>query len=395
MDSRLAGGILLIVGTSIGGGMLALPMVSVAGGFLGSAFLLIGCWAIMTVAALFILEVNLWLPKHNNLITMAKATLGIPGAVATWVSYILLLYALLCAYISGGSELFDSFSKKLDANIPSWCDSALFVAIFGYIVFRGIQFVDYANRALMIAKFGSLFAVIFFSIPYIEPSHILGGDPRVVFGATTVMLTSFGFANIIPSLRSYFDDDVKSLRKAVLIGSMIPLICYILWIFAIVGSLPREELLGITARGGSVAELTEALSTHLNSPSITFLASFFTTICVLTAFLCVSLALSDFLADGLNLEKKGMGNGLIFGLTFLPSTLIVIFFPSIFVKALSYAGIFCVILIILLPALMVYSGRYVKHISSGYCVHGGKFAVVSIIVISFIIIAIGIREVFV
>ncbi len=393
MDSRLAGGILLIVGTSIGGGMLALPMVSVGGGVFSASLLLIGCWAVMTLAALFILEVNLWLPPRNNLISMAKATLGTPGAIATWVSYILLLYSLLCAYISGGSELFDVFSKKLNVNIPSWCDSLLFVVIFGYIVFRGIQFVDYANRGLMVAKFGSLFAVIFFSIPYLEGSHIVAGDPRIVLGATTVMLTSFGFANIIPSLRSYFNDDFKSLRKAVFIGSLIPLVCYILWIFAIVGSLPRDELLGITERGGSIAELTEALSTHLNNTSITFLASFFTTICVLTAFLCVSLALSDFLSDGLQIEKKGKGNGLIFGLTFLPSTLIVIFFPSIFVKALNYAGIFCVILIILLPALMVYSGRYVKKIAKGYEVKGGKFAVLMIIIVSFIIIAIGIREI--
>jgi tyrosine-specific transport protein len=392
---RLAGGILLIVGTSIGGGMLALPMVSVSGGFWSSTFLLIGCWAVMTLAALFILEVNLWLPPRNNLISMAKATLGVPGAVATWVSYILLLYALLCAYISGGSELFDSFSKKLGLNVPAWCDSVLFVLLFGYIVYQGIRFVDYANRALMIAKFASLFAVIFFSFPYIEKSHVLIGDPRLVFGATTVMLTSFGFANIIPSLRSYFNDDVKSLRKAVLIGSCIPLICYILWNFAIIGALPREELLAVTARGGSVAELTELLSMHLNNPSITVLASLFTTICVLTAFLCVALALSDFLADGLKIEKKGRkGNAFIYGLTFLPSLLIVIFFPSIFVKALSYAGIFCVILIILLPALMVFSGRYVKKIAKGYQVIGGKISIVGIVIISLVMIALGIKEIF-
>lgn len=394
MDTRLAGGILLIVGTSIGGGMLALPMVSVGGGFLGSSLLLCACWLIMTFTGLLILEVNLWLPPRNNLISMAKATLGMPGAIATWVSYILLLYALLCAYISGGSELFDSFSKKFGANVPTWCDSILFVLIFGYIVFRGIQFVDYANRGLMIAKFGSLFAVIFFSMPYIEAQHVMISDPRLVMGATTVMLTSFGFANIIPSLRSYFNDDVKSLRKAVLIGSLIPLICYILWDFAIIGSLPREELLGITARGGSVAELTELLSTHLNNSSITFIASFFTTICVLTAFLCVSLALSDFLADGLNVEKKGKGNFLVFGITFLPSLLIVLFYPSIFVKALNYAGIFCVILIILLPALMAYSGRYHKKIAQGYEVAGGRIALILVMIISVLIILLGLREVF-
>jgi len=83
MDTKIAGGILLIVGTSIGGGMLALPIVSAESGFIGSTLVLLACWALMAFCALLILEVNLWLPPRNNLISMASATLGKTGAVAT------------------------------------------------------------------------------------------------------------------------------------------------------------------------------------------------------------------------------------------------------------------------------------------------------------------------
>ena len=43
-----------------------------------------------------------------------------------------------------------------------------------------------------------------------------------------VIINSFGYAIILPSLRSYFKSDVRMLRRAILIGSAIP--HYILWI---------------------------------------------------------------------------------------------------------------------------------------------------------------------
>ena len=88
MDSKLIGGILLIVGTSIGGGMLALPIATSYLGFYGSLLLFVGCWLVMTSAALLLLEVNLWLPENSNLISMAKATIGQSGQIVAWlVSY--------------------------------------------------------------------------------------------------------------------------------------------------------------------------------------------------------------------------------------------------------------------------------------------------------------------
>jgi len=393
MGTKITGGVLLIVGTSIGAGMLALPIVTAASGFVASSLMLLVCWTIMTFGAFLLLEVNLWLPPRNNIITMARTTLGRPGEIIAWASYLLLLYSLLSAYISSGSDIFHGFTRILGIHSPVWLDSLVFVFIFGSIVFRGIQPVDYVNRALMITKFGSLFILIFFAMPHVQTGPLLQGQPALLTSTITVMLTSFGFANIIPSLRSYFHDDVKVLRKAVLIGSLIPLCCYLLWDLVILGTLPHATLVAIMQGGGSVTELTQALSQALQNASITGVARIFTTICILTSFLCVALSLSDFLADGLRIEKIGLGNALVNAMTFFPPLAIVIFYPSIFVKALNYAGICCVVLIVLLPALMAWSGRYhKKHLALGhYQVMGGRWAVVLLMIVSFVIIALGIQ----
>ena len=69
MNLKVVGGILLVVGTSIGGGMLALPIASSGEGFFLSTILLVFCWLAMMLPALLILEVNLWLPAKTNIIT--------------------------------------------------------------------------------------------------------------------------------------------------------------------------------------------------------------------------------------------------------------------------------------------------------------------------------------
>src|SRR5579872_3346282 len=106
MNSKLIGGVLLVVGTTIGAGILALPVATAELGFWGSIVLLTGCWAMMTACAFLFLEVNLWLPPNSNLISMAGATLGKGGQAVVWTVYLLLLYSILSAYVAGGGDLF-------------------------------------------------------------------------------------------------------------------------------------------------------------------------------------------------------------------------------------------------------------------------------------------------
>ncbi len=396
MDTKFFGGVLLVVGTSIGAGMLALPIASAGGGFIYSTLLLIACWIVMTFSAFLLLEVTLWLPPRTNMISMARATLGKPGECVAWVSYLLLLYSLLAAYISGGSATFDVVASVLHVKFPAALDAILFVLCFGCIVYKGIKPVDYVNRYLMFAKFGSFLLLVLFAIPYLDPHKLACGKALLLTPTVTVMLTSFGFAPLIPSLRSYFDSDIKKLRLCILIGSLIPLICYMLWNLAILGSVPREGdkgLLYLMQTGSSASELVQSLSYFLKSNLITSVAHLFTVICVLTSFLSVSLGLFDFLSDGLKIEKKGKGHAMIALLAFLPSLLIVLFYPSIFVKALSYAGIFAIVLLVLLPAFMIWSGRYYKNLSVGrYQVVGGKIAILLLIIVAFLMAGVGMMK---
>lgn len=385
MNSKIIGGVLLIVGTSIGGGMLALPMATAAGGFWHSTVLFLAAWFVTVLAAFYILEVNLWLPEGANLVSMAKATLGKSGQVVTWVAYLLLLYSLLAAYTAGGSDLLQHLLGLVNISLPDSLNVFLFVLILGWVLFSGVRAVDWANRSLMSIKLAAYVLLVVLIAPHVDAQKLMAGRFALLSGSLMVVMTSFGYATIIPSLRTYFKGDVKTLRLTIMVGSLIPLLCYLLWDWVVQGTIARDGTEGLVAMAHSphaVSHLTDALRVTMNSFLVNDLTHLFTTICVTTSFLGVSLCLSDFLSDGLHIEKKGLGRWVVTVLVLLPPSVMVLFYPSLFIMGLHYAGLFCVILLMLLPGLMVWSGRYCKKISNGYKVMGGRFWVAIEILLS-------------
>lgn len=394
MNNKLIGGILLIIGTSIGGGMLALPIATAQLGFINALIALILCWAVMTASALLILEVNLWHSINSNLISMAKTTLGLLGQIIAWISYLLLLYALLAAYVSGGGDFLQHFLAGFHINLASKSSTFLFTGLLSIIVYKGIHCVDYVNRGLMLSKLTAYILLVLCIFPFISLNSLLTPAGKLhylpaIIGSITVIITSFGFAIIVPSLRSYFANDEKALRTAILIGSLIPLICYIVWELAIMGVIPAQgdlSLQTIAHSSHSTSNLLNSLNHLLNKPFINFLAKAFTAICLATSFLGVALSLFDFLSDGLTIKKTNLNKVVLYAITFLPPLIIANHFPNVFINALSYAGILCVILLILLPVMMVWSGRYIKKCAMGYQVSGGKFLLTGLLTIAIALI---------
>lgn len=394
MNSKLFGGILLVIGTTIGAGMLALPVATAQLGFLGSVVLLVSAWVIMTACSYIFLEVNLWLPPNSNLISMAGATLGKAGQSVAWIFYLLLLYSIICAYVAGGGDLFHYLLATRGIDVPLAAGSIGFTVLFGLVVFFGIRAVDYVNRGLMFGKLGALAILILLIFPFVSGTNLQHGEIKYIVSPTTITVATVAFASlmIIPSLRTYFGEDVKSLRKSIFIGTFIPLICYIAWNAVILGVIPLDGLLKMLHSSSSNSDIVIALTSILQKKYITILAKFFTSICMATSFLSVSLSLSDFLADGLRVAKRGLGNLVVFGGTFIPPVVIVLFYPDAFIRGLNYAGLSCFILMILMPPLMAWRGRYHHGLKAHpYQVAGGKFLLAMLMVFATLMIGFGLE----
>jgi tyrosine-specific transport protein len=353
MNSRFIGAVFLILGTCIGGSMLALPMATAEDGIVRTIIIMLGAWCMMTVGAFALLKVNLKLPENSNLVSMAQATLGKVGAIFTWIVTLALLYTLLSAYISSGEDLLATLFDQIHLTTPMWLNATLFTLGLGYIVFRGLHFVDYVNRGLMGSKLLVCLVLILLLIPF---SHSHNLSFQRLSGHTSIMtcITAFGYASIIPSIRSYLHSNSRKLHWAILLGGLIPLAFYIAWITVVQATIPTAQSLAPMAGAAHPLKMmVQALASHVNNMGIDVLTNIFTSICVLTSFLGVALSLSDFISDGTKLRKTNTKRALLItGVTLVPPLVVVLLSPALFLKALDYAGILCVALLFVLPLLM-------------------------------------------
>lgn len=369
-NESIWGGTLLVAGTSIGGGMLALPVLTSLGGFLPSLVIYFLCWLFMASTGLLFLEISLWLHEEANIVSMAEKTLGMWGKFLAWGLYLFLFYCLTLAYIVGSGNMAAEF---FEAYFPAWMGSLLFVLIFSPFVFAGSKVVGKFNFLLMAGLIVSFLAFIALGYSYIDVEHLKPRNWTLSLLALPVSFTSFAYQGIIPTLSHYMGYNAQRIRKAILIGSFLPLVIYAIWQFFILGIVPTEGPGGLAEALENGQTAVVPLQYFLNTKSVYFMGQLFAFFALLTSFYGVTLGLMDFLADGFKIQKNLANKFCLFLLVFVPPTLIACFYPHIFLKALDYAGGFgCALLLGLLPILMVWSGRYKMGLKSEYSLPGGK-----------------------
>jgi tyrosine-specific transport protein len=384
--NRFIGSILLVSGTTIGAGMLALPVTTGLSGFWPACALMIAIWLYMLLTAYYLLEVNLGLKGESNLITMMKKTLGKGGEIVSWVTYLLLLYALLAAYMVGCSQIVADLVSSFGLSLPSWSYPVLIFVIFGAFIYFGTEVADMLNRALILGLCLGYVALIGFGLSYIDSDLLMHSNWNLMAASIPVVLTSFGYHIIIPTLTTYLQHDAKLLKRAIFIGSAIPLAVYLLWQLLAIGVIPLEGDLSLTNAASKGLQATIFLKEIIGSPMVSIAARTFAFFAIVTSLLGVSLSLKDFLADGLKIKKTQMGKLSLLLMTFVPPLFFALFYPQGFIMALHYAGIFVVVLLALLPSMMVWSERYgrgrTKFSHTGFRVWGGQAGVALSIAIS-------------
>lgn len=366
-SGSIFGGTLLVAGTTIGGGMLALPVLTSLGGFFPSLLVYLCCWLFMTCTGLLFLEVSLWMHKEANIVSMAKATLGRTGKIFAWVVYLFLFYCLTLAYIVGCGNMVVNI---LGQTIPVWSGSIIFTLVFAPFVFAGARLVGKLNVFLMLGLAVTFCVFVWVGYPFIDPVNLAHQNWTLSVLALPVSFASFAYQGIIPTLIHYMGNDAKKARTAILMGSFIPLVVYIIWQWLILGIIPAHGLAVALEKGQNAVE---PLNQFIHSPIIYGIGQYFAFFALLTSFFGVSLGLLDFLADGLQWKKTSLNKFVLCLIVFLPPLSIACFYPNIFLKALDFAGgVGCALLLGLLPILMVWAGRYWQGFKSERVLPGGK-----------------------
>jgi len=388
---RVLGSILLISGTAIGAGMLALPATTADAGFVPTSIIFVVIWAMTLASSLLLLEVNLNLPSAKDMLSMAEVSLGRTGKIATWLSFLCLLYALTAAYITGGAQWMGSALSTLHlethanpisqliAHSQAEFSAVLFTFILGLIIYLGTHAVDGVNRFFMLLLGVSFVVIESIGLrAHTVHAHSISNF-SAVWAAVPVILTSFGFHPVIPTLTEYLKRDKRLLKRAIVIGSTIPLFIYILWIGTVFNWLPTEALQTMSHAEDKLHVFIELTTEYSSSPYLSVFLKAFSLAVLLTSFLGVAMSLFHFLEDGLH--HKVSHPIVVSFITFIPPLFFALKFPEGFVFALGFGGIFVAFLLGILPCLMAWRVRDTLKEKSVVFVPGGKSVLLLLILL--------------
>ncbi len=355
MNSKIIGSILIIAGTAIGGGMLAMPIISSGVGFPGITLIMVLIWLAMCYTAILLVETYRYNNPDDGLSTMTYRYLGKAGSIVTGISMLTLMYALVSAYIAGGSDILRlNLNQWLDIDITPQTTALIFTIVFGGIVGLGARIVDFATKWLFLIKLGFLFIIVLIMFGYIRIENLMQMpmEKALVFSSIPVIFTSFGFHIVVPSLVKYLDGNLKDLKKAFIYGSLLPLVVYIIWQSSILGSIEPQSFFNIIQENKGLEGMIKAVSTVSQSNWLQIPINVFTAAAILTSFLGVALALFDYIRDLSKKKSFSKRPFIIYLITFIPPLLFALYYPKGFVIALSYAAISVVITSLFIPILM-------------------------------------------
>ncbi|PQJ60193.1 tyrosine transporter [Vibrio chagasii] len=365
MNIKMMGSSLIIAGTALGAGMLAIPMVLAQFGLLyGTMLMVLICFG-TTYAALLLLEATIKAGGGLGLNSIARKTLGKQGQLITNGLLYALLICLLMAYILGAGDLLSKLLSNFGIDLTATTSQITFTLIAGAVVASGTGVIDKLNRALFFVMLASLFATMAFLAPSMTQANLMqvtSHNHVDLIKTSAILFTSFGFMVVIPTLVSYNHEATdKQLRNMVIVGSLIPLVCYLCWLFAVVGNLSEEQFRSFH----NVSDLMAAFEAQ--SPWVGTVLSIFTGLALLTSFFGVAMSLFN-----QNRDMFNQNTAVTYCISFILPLAGSLLAADKFLQVLNYAGIILVFLAVFVPLVMVHKQRFMKVAEDRYSAEGGK-----------------------
>lgn len=391
LKNKTFGSALIIAGTTIGAGMLAMPLTSAGIGFGYTLLLLVGLWALLVYSGLLFVEVYQTADYlDDGVATLAEKYFGVAGRILATLSLLILLYALSAAYITGGGSLLAGFPTAFGMEALSLKTAIiLFTVVLGSFVVIGTKGVDGLTRLLFIGKLVAFAFVLFMMLPKVATDNLMALplDYAFVLSAAPIFFTSFGFHVVMASINKYLEGSVEKFRRAILIGTAIPLAAYLVWQLATHGVLSQSEFIRILQADPTLNGLVNAVREITNSNMMGEIVRIFSSLALITSFLGVMLGVFEGLGDLFKRYHLPHNRLTLTISAFLPPLVFALFYPEGFITALSYAGLLCAFYCLILPIGLAWRTR-VTHPNLPYRVMGGNVALLIALLIGIVIMII-------
>ncbi|MFC1801560.1 aromatic amino acid transport family protein [Nanoarchaeota archaeon] len=313
-----------LMGTVIGAGVLGIPYVIAQSGLLLGIINLLVVGVALLILHLCLGEITLRTKGLHQLSGYMEKYLGKLGKHFMAFSMIVGIYGAMTAYIIGEGEIIKTI---LGGNPIIY--SLIFFALVSFIIFVGLKATGRAEMVVTGLMILVVLVIGIFSFSNINTDYFSGIHWQSIFLPYGVILFAFVGTAAIPELREQLIKEKKKMKKAIFLGSLIPIAIYLIFAVVVVG------LIGLTnfnslAPNDRIA--TIALSIFTNK-GLGLAANIFAGFAMFTSFLGLGLALRQMYEYDYNVKKMWA-----FFITIIPPVIIAFSGLTNFIAILGFSG---------------------------------------------------------
>lgn len=284
--SKFWQGVFLLSGTTIGAGVFALPYVFSKSGWLPSLVGLIFLGIIVSLLNFFYARITIKTDGDHQLVGYVRKYLGEKWSWLSIATFIMSMNGVLMAYVVLGGEFLSLALGQLPSSFY-----AVWFYFLGVILFsRNFKSLSKLSTWLTIILIGLMLVIPFGLFKFVQPTilPLITSTPLFFWGAALFSLAGF---TVVPEVEEALRGSPKKIKKAVVIGSWIPVLFYLPFTFSIWG----------TCGAATTADAFSCLIAY--SPQLARLGAIVGLIALLTSFISLGNALKEVYFRDLSIEK--------------------------------------------------------------------------------------------
>lgn len=294
LSTKECGAAALLLGTAIGGGFLATPHATAPAGALPSAIVLSACWFVLLIEALLISDLVIddyeQTGTTSSFATLGRRAFGSAGGMAVSMTFALLMMATLCSQLSKAATLFPPI-------LPAPVRILVLAATLAAFASRStLATVSFANGVLTAGFVAAAALLCKEALPLATVARLTRADWSHCWESAPTLLQLHVYAEVVPSICESLGHERMSVRRALLVGSLLLLFVQLSWAtlgvaavpFA-AGALRTDPVDALLGGGGRLAAAT----------------TFAGATAVVTTILGTARALHTFCADACRQKSDG------------------------------------------------------------------------------------------
>lgn len=305
-------------GTIIGAGIFGIPYVIQKAGFLTGLLNLAVLGVVVILLYLYLGEITLRTKGIHQLTGYAEKYLGKIGKHFMSIPMVVGIYGAMVAYIIGSGQ---ALSALFSGDQMKY--SIIFFVVISILIYLGLEAIEKCELFMEFFNAIIITILIVLAFTHINMANVGSFNIAKFFVPYGVILFALMGASSIPEVRQELKGNEKSMKRALLIGILIPIVIYAIFAFITIG----------VTGSGTTEVATIGLGNVLGEKVLIF-GNIFAVLTMATSALALGLALLWMFHYDYKLDKT-----LSWILTCFIPMFIVLLNVTSFIKAIGIAGV--------------------------------------------------------